>query len=382
MEPFSLFKTKRRGKVFALLLILVIELIGFVTYTADDIFINNFNASSRELISRIVESVVPNRLDGFKNSWEEFSETDTAVFLHIPKSGGGSFKDIFGDCLGLAVASEVGIQDGHDQDTEIGIHHFGESNFGEGKYAEKRSKFVNVDTTTLPGLERAKHMGLIQSGLADVMVTRHLYEVNSLFDSQHKGRLFAVFRHPVERIASTFSYLQLADWEEAYSHNLAGMTLEEYAKTIYMDDNWLTRLLSDSEMVDVLTEKHLNLAKAVLRDKFIVGLLSRKKESMARFEKFFQWNYKYSPKDQEKCRRTYLREGSNVKLRSYSETPEVGSRAYELIAHRNHWDLRLYDFIKTLFIEQSIDLGVTELFRWKNATCCTCDEPPTCDEEK
>lgn len=57
-------------------------------------------------------------------------------------------------------------------------------------------------------MERAKKLGLAQSGLADLIVTTYVYEANDLFDTQHRGRLFSVFRHPVDRAISMFHYLQ------------------------------------------------------------------------------------------------------------------------------------------------------------------------------
>jgi hypothetical protein len=70
------------------------------------------------------------------------------------------------------------------------------------------SNFVNVDTTTIEGIERAKQMNLAGSELAEVIVIQHLYEAEKLFDPIHRGRLFAVFRHPVDRAISMFYYLQ------------------------------------------------------------------------------------------------------------------------------------------------------------------------------
>lgn len=94
------------------------------------------------------------------------------------------------------MSSEVGIRNNHQDDTEIAVV------FIDG------SPFVNTDTTTLAGLKRAKQLNLGQSELADVIVVQHLYEAESLFDDEHRGRLFAMFRHPIDRALSMFYYLQ------------------------------------------------------------------------------------------------------------------------------------------------------------------------------
>jgi hypothetical protein len=70
------------------------------------------------------------------------------------------------------------------------------------------SKFVNVDTTHIPGLEKAKRLGLVESRLAEVIVIRHVFDAEQLFNQQQRGRLFAVFRHPLERAVSMFNYLK------------------------------------------------------------------------------------------------------------------------------------------------------------------------------
>lgn len=79
------------------------------------------------------------------------------------------------------------------------------------------SNFVNVDTTTIEGIERANNLNLVGSELAEVIVIQHLYEAERLFDPSHRGRLFAVFRHPIERAISMFYYLQYGTFKNISS---------------------------------------------------------------------------------------------------------------------------------------------------------------------
>lgn len=58
-----------------------------------------------------------------------------------------------------------------------------------------RSPFVNIDSTTVAGIQRAKDMGFADAGLADVVVSPFVYEMNDLFTDTAKGRFFSVFRH-------------------------------------------------------------------------------------------------------------------------------------------------------------------------------------------
>lgn len=72
-------------------------------------------------------------------------------------------------------------------------------------------KFVNVDTITQPGILRAERLGLISSGLADIVVVGDLnFAIEHLYDDGHKGRALALFRHPVERLISKFYYSQIS----------------------------------------------------------------------------------------------------------------------------------------------------------------------------
>lgn len=94
------------------------------------------------------------------------------------------------------------------------------ANPAEGK---EGSPFVNVDTTTSEGLVRAKKLGLAESRLAELVVTPLLYDAEQVFSPENQGRIFTVFRHPMERAVSMFFYIQVADWEATYNPLLAKM---------------------------------------------------------------------------------------------------------------------------------------------------------------
>lgn len=148
-------------------------------------------------------------LNHFRDSWSPYSPKDVPIYFHIPKAGGSTVKDVIGSCLRMVMASEFGVTDGHDKDTEIAIVY---PKVPGGTGAEDRSPFVNVDVSTVAGIERAAKMGFADSGLAGCVVTPFLYEANALFTETAQGRLFAVFRHPVDRAVSMFYYIQVADW--------------------------------------------------------------------------------------------------------------------------------------------------------------------------
>ncbi len=233
---------------------------------------------------------------------------------------------------------------------------------------------MNVDTTHIPGLHKAKRLGLIESGLADVIVVRHLFEAESLFNARQRGRVFTIFRHPVERAISMFNYIKLASWEPTYNSEFASMTLEEYVNSRYMEQDWLTRYLSNT-MQGPLSEEQYEVAKNTVRHKVMVGLLEKKSESLERFEKFFGWKYKFRPKVQEACRSDYLLGGVNISNNRTKEDPKPGSHLYELIVHMNKFDIRLYNFIKELFYNQAnLTSSVPDGYRLIGTTCCECNK--------
>ena len=239
------------------------------------------------------------------------------------------------------------------------------------------SPFINCDPTTIPGIQHCKELGLAESRLADFVSTSYIFELDPIFTPTERGRLFTVFRHPVDRAVSMFYYIQIADWEPTYNPDLAKMTLEEYAQSDLIENNWMTRQLSGYNEGGDVTEEHMNHAMDVIRRKFLVGLLSEKQKTMERFEKFFGWKYKVNPENQEKCRETLLTSGSNSNSKNKQEKPKEGDPVYDLLAGQNIYDIELFKYIESLFVEQEQFVAhLKDGFRSEDATCAKC-MPPT-----
>jgi len=309
-------------------------------------------------------------LDGFKDNTDLYEESDSPVFWHIPKAGGSTVKDIMGTCHRFTMASEAGVAEGHDQDTEIRVVRPG------GVPADQDpSPFVNVDTTTVAGIKRAGQLGLAESGLADSIVTGFIFDADSMFSPNARGRLFTVFRHPVDRAVSLFFYLQVADWEPTYNPELANWSIENYARSPMIENNWMVRQLTNAYEGD-LNEEHLKLAIEVVRRKILVGLLHEKQRTMDRVEKFFRFKYRINPPNQEICRENLLTGGANSNAGNKKQKPKQGEEAWELIAWQNLLDIKLYEFILTLFEEQEVLVAdVPDDYRNMDATCAKCVPP-------
>jgi hypothetical protein len=146
---------------------------------------------------------------------------------------------------------------------------------------------INVDTTNLSGMLRAKEMGLIVSHTADIIFTHDISAaVRRLgFDTHDQGRALALFRDPIERLVRKFYYLRVASWESGYRPHWKNMTVLQWAESEKSgpESNYMVQKLSGKGWDDPVTEDDLPKAKQVLRDHIIIGLLSDVEESFRRF---------------------------------------------------------------------------------------------------
>ncbi|MFN9981242.1 MAG: hypothetical protein ACK53Y_15055, partial [bacterium] len=103
-------------------------------------------------------------------------------------------------------------------------------------------RVVNVDMYKPPGIEKARKLKLVSSGLIDMIVSPYLYQVSTLFSSNHKGRMFAVFRDPIERALSIHGFQEQLFLKQNPGKTF--MSLEEYAKSSKIENNWMTRFIT------------------------------------------------------------------------------------------------------------------------------------------
>ena len=255
------------------------------------------------------------------------------IFWHIPKAGGTSVQDFTTRCLKLVGASEVGREH---QDETLFI-------FEE----HDRSQFVNVDTTHRDGLEHAKNVGFVGSGIAQIIFTGNIFEsATYLFDQWNQGSAFTIMRHPIDRAISIFYYLQNAKRELTYHPEWKSMTLKEYAAAgVHIEHDWMVRQLTGNWQGD-LTEKELNIAKQFLKDKVWIGLLDHMEESIFRFSDRFGWEH--NPK-WKTCFREYEHHISNQNKHT-KYTP--ASEEWKLLEKYNRWDIQLYEYAVELFHNQ------------------------------
>lgn len=269
-------------------------------------------------------------------------QSDSNFFFHIPRSGGSAIKEIAGKCLGKTLAAEVGVRDGHQEDILLQ------------KVEIDGASYVNVDTTSIDGLHRAANLGLAASGLSDMIASSYFEEVGMLFDLGHKGRAFTIFRHPIERAVSHYWFATRSD--RAYID--PSVSIEDYAQGQGIENNWVVRFIT-GKMEGEITKEHLEMAKEILRRKFLVGFLDDGEETIYRVMKYYDWafdNDETKRMQQEDCIRDLLKDRTNVNDVEY-ELPERGSQANALIKWQTQFDIKLYEYAKELFDEQTKDFG-------------------------
>uniref|UniRef100_A0A7S4UT07 Sulfotransferase domain-containing protein n=1 Tax=Ditylum brightwellii TaxID=49249 RepID=A0A7S4UT07_9STRA len=268
--------------------------------------------------------------------------SDSPFFFHIPRCGGQTVKDIVGKCLGLSQASNMGVQEGHGNDPQLAVVNL------------KDARYVNVDTTSIPGIERAIRLGLTKSKMADLITSSLFHDAADLFTLEHQGRAFTMLRHPVERAVSMYYYRtrgENADIDPS-------VTLEDYARGEGIENNWLTRFLTD-RMEGELLKEDLDNAMDILSRKFLIGFLDDGEESIARMMKYFGWTYaEDSTKKmlQEDCVKELIDDGTNRNIEGY-ELPKKGTQAYALISWQTQFDVKLYEYALGVFETQTKHWG-------------------------
>lgn len=280
-----------------------------------------------------VPPYIMTRLAGW---YEPDRDNDLPFFWTIPMSGGLLYADIVGTCYHLIQASEVGASRGvnaNDKDGLRIVEIFGDS-------------FVNVDTTTNSGIERAYSLRLAESGLADIVFSPQFNGTVYLFNKINQGRFFTIFRHPVQRSANMYHYFSKAKWDTRYNPYLQNITLDQFALSTYVENNYMTRLLLNKPG-GALSSHDLNTAKEIIRQKCLVGLYDKLEESIERFEKYFHWTGIDNLNNDQDCVNRVL----TIGYRKYDIAPLVkqGSNTWDLLYQQNIYDVQLYEFARVLF---------------------------------
>jgi hypothetical protein len=182
---------------------------------------------------------------------------------------------------------------------------------------------VNVDTTTESGILRAAQLGLAESNLADMIFTSDInFASKHLFTRLNKGRVFAFFRHPIDRLVSKFYYLQTATWENTYRPEWKELSLLEWATDHNVDENHMVKKILGKKLNDKVDISDLILAKEIVRHKFFVGKMDEMEESIVRFNIVLGVNNDSTEVRQ--CMKEYFGDEGNVEVAVTDDVEEEG----------------------------------------------------------
>jgi hypothetical protein len=231
-------------------------------------------------------------------------------------------------------------------------------------------QYINIDLTTPQGIQHAKEVNFITgTTISNLVVKSALFTpvLNELFisvDSNTKpprqAKTFTVFRHPIERHTSEFYYLQSASHEGSYRQFFTNWTIDQWAQSHYIGENWMTRMLVNKHMGGRLNDDDLILAKNILQSKFLVGLTSQMAESMRRIQQYFQWdlptylpNHR-PPQSGQDCYEQFYGETARKKINT-NPHPKVLPKTdtWYILERVNNYDLPLYEFAIQLFGQQA-----------------------------
>jgi len=286
-----------------------------------------------------------------KNFFVDFTTTvfdvryETPFFWQIPSSG-GIFQSIMTACYKKILATDIHWNKEERNDTLKILQTI------------NNHSYVNVDLSLPEDIKKAGNEGLVSYHMADIVASPHIhYSAIQLFSNQNKGRMFTVFRHPVERIIAICNFIQKRQKKESdvsASNSTSSMTLLEFALSPNMDKNWMTSFLVNKRQTP-LTQDDVELAKEILRRKALVGIHDKMESSLKVFQDYFHWK----PQNEfvfEKCKASVI---NNDKARARETFNRMGvittdDEDYQKIANLNWFDMQLYWYAVDLHEEQKI----------------------------
>lgn len=273
---------------------------------------------------------------------------DVPLFFGLEYTGANMLDMVLGQCLNLVQASKAQLTDLTHQDASISL------------ILSNGRKYVNVDTTTSGGLDKAFTLGLVTSGLADVIYSPLLYQVSSLFSPQNQARLFVMLRHPVETQFARLRHLRgtsSADLPGRYN-DLMSMSYEEFSKSDFVDDDWMTRALVNKMYGEVLTPKDMQTAKEILRRKAIIGLYDAPLVSFKKYARYFNWDQVrtggFFTLETEQCIENLIEVAKSKDevlgaMNLNDDDAKEGSTAWKTMMGRNKFDYELFMYGQVLY---------------------------------
>lgn len=337
--------------------------------------------------------------DGTTTIGESKDEESFLPFLwHIPRAGGATIAQIMGECMNLNIATSLSVSSINPSLESFLLDQ------SDGLRMQRLDdvKYFNVNLDTQEGIERAVSFHLTQETEVDVVISPLIWEIANLLFSQPsslrsiqsklppKGRLFAIFRNPIEREISYFSHQQRKRQKEVAddhsgttaknSNDLSIYEISDWIKSPDFIDNYMVRsLIHNFDSSYQIKVKDLLIAKEILRRKCLIGLMDDKNGTIERIKLYLnpkhatklQTGFTSSGSDddcQEKLlnwgwrnrnpQRQYVEHGFDTQ--QHDDAGVVDKESYDLVLQLNQFDMVLYEYAKVLFWEQGIELALSK----------------------
>lgn len=213
---------------------------------------------------------------------------------------------------------------------------------------------MNVNPVNAAGMALLGSENVVPNRLADIIITPRVHDAGSLMSSANAGRFMVMLRHPVKREVDMFYYRQAATWDPNFDAQLATMSINDYVDSDKLLDNFMTRSLLNLDQAATITSDDVAAAKAILRQKFVVGIFEWYDASLSRFEKYLGWWDQYSVESDATVNQCHYDEvhAHNHDSGSHPDVPAGGTTWNKFII-RSWADVELYAYAKHLYSEQS-----------------------------
>ena len=150
---------------------------------------------------------------------------------------------------------------------------------------DERGSYLDVDLSTLHGLQRAQDYFLFDRHLADFVASPFLPEILDMFPDSHRGRIFTMLMDPIARVKAGYNHLI----QNSY---ITGSLLEFVSSNHLLANDYTVRTLTGKWDVNVpVGPGDVNTALDVLRTKFHVGVMRYYKEWMISTIQTFGWDH-------------------------------------------------------------------------------------------
>ena len=282
---------------------------------------------------------LPSEIDTHLKDWfnaegmKAAGKDDVPFYFHIPLSGALIASECWTHCLGFVVASDGGKAEVSDSSLKA-VQVVG-------------SSFVNVDLSNLQGIEHAAKMNLVPSSLPDVAISPLFSEaIETLFSQSHPTTLIITLRQPISRAVAMFDYIKRVNPDP----ELADMTLDQYALSGRIENNYVVRLLTGKSS-GKLSVDDVNFCKELLRRKAILGLYEDMEGSVNHIQRYFGWTP--VAEGAINCEKEAIQEGLT---RESAIAIDSGSSAYSLIQHQNLHDIALYNYVKNFLVPYQMEV--------------------------